>query len=398
MEVDSYMRRYLMVTLIAQMLLIGNVLLACTVFYASDGEMSLGGNNEDGQNPNTKVRFLPPEEGKYGRVYFEYHNFVPQGGMNDQGLFFDHTATGPLDAVLSKHKEGPKRNPVHEVMETCSTVEEALKVYDKYNLQFMREFQTILGDKYGDSAIIEGDVIIRKQGKHQVLTNFHQSKVKSGKYTCERYNIATEMLENADNISVDLFRRILAAVHQEGSKTLYSNIYDLRRGIIYLYHFHNYENVVEIDLKEELKKGKQTHDLPSLFPKTFAAEAYKKNWTEILKRKEEELEKRKAEKLNTNVDPSIYEAYVGRYAMADERGTFINIMREEDKLYYQVGAQKIELLPESESRFFRIFLQISWRPIFRELTITFIKDETGKVNEMEIIRANGSKISAQRIQ
>jgi hypothetical protein len=58
--------------------------------------------------------------------------------MNDQGLFFDHTATGPLEVVLSKHKESPKRNLIYEVMNKCATVEEALAVYDKYNLQYVR--------------------------------------------------------------------------------------------------------------------------------------------------------------------------------------------------------------------------------------------------------------------
>ncbi|MFC1714127.1 DUF3471 domain-containing protein [Candidatus Poribacteria bacterium] len=391
------MKRCLMIILVAQMFLTGSIVVACTVFYASDGEMVLAGNNEDGSNPNTKVLFLPPEEGKYGRVYFEYDNFVPQGGVNDQGLFFDHTATGPLDVVLSKDKESPRRNLIHEVIETCATVEEALKVYDKYNLQFMQKFQTIFGDKTGDSAIIEGDVIIRKQGKYQILTNFHQSKVESGKYPCERYKIAVEMLENADDISVDLFRRILAAVHQEGSKTLYSNIYDLKRGIIYLYHFHNYENVVEIDLKEELKKGKQTHDLPSLFPRTFAAEAYDRNWVKELEKKKEELEERKAAKHNPNVDPEIYEAYVGQYTISSAGlSRTITIMQEEDNLYYKVDSQKIELLPESENRFFHMFLQVSWRAFFREVTVTFLKDETGKVNELEIILVDGRKISAKR--
>ena len=41
------MKRFLIITLIAQMLLIGNALFACTVFYATDGKTSLAGNNED---------------------------------------------------------------------------------------------------------------------------------------------------------------------------------------------------------------------------------------------------------------------------------------------------------------------------------------------------------------
>lgn len=391
------MRKSLMIALIALIFLVSNTLIPCTVFYAAMGGMVLAGNNEDGGNPETRILFFPPEEGKYGRVYFTYNNLSPQGGMNDQGLFFDHTATKPLDVVLSKDKETPRRNIIDEVMETCATVEEALKVYDKYNLQFMRTFQTILGDKTGDSAIIEGDVIIRIKGDYQVSTNFHLSKVKSGKYPCERYNIATEMLESADDISVDFFRRILAAVHQEGrGKTLYSNIYDLKRGIIYVYHFHNYENVVEIDLKEELKKGKQTLNLPSLFPKTFAADAYMKDWPKELERKKVEVEEKKAARINPNVDPSTYKDYVGRYVISDQQGSPITIMQEEDKLYARVSGRKIELLPESEGRFFNIILQVSWRIFITEFTVVFLKEETGQVSELEISYADEIKISARK--
>ena len=50
--------------------------MGCTVLYAYDGQIALGGNNEDYQNPFTKVWFLPPEEGKYGRVYFGFENFI----------------------------------------------------------------------------------------------------------------------------------------------------------------------------------------------------------------------------------------------------------------------------------------------------------------------------------
>ena len=57
---------------------------SCTVFYASDGQVALGGNNEDYRHPFTKAWFLPPEEGKHGRVYFGFENYVWQGGMNER--------------------------------------------------------------------------------------------------------------------------------------------------------------------------------------------------------------------------------------------------------------------------------------------------------------------------
>ena len=74
---------------------------ACTAFMMSDGERVLAGNNEDYNIPHTRVWFVPAENGHYGRVYFGYENWSPQGGMTDQGVFFDFFLTKPLEAQIS---------------------------------------------------------------------------------------------------------------------------------------------------------------------------------------------------------------------------------------------------------------------------------------------------------
>ncbi|RLD05044.1 MAG: hypothetical protein DRI65_09600, partial [Chloroflexota bacterium] len=61
----------------------------CTVIYGVDEENVLGGNNEDFTDSETRIWFLPPEDGKFGRALVGYDSFIWQGGMNDQGLFFD---------------------------------------------------------------------------------------------------------------------------------------------------------------------------------------------------------------------------------------------------------------------------------------------------------------------
>ena len=69
---------------------------ACTAFMMSDGENVLVGNNEDSKIPYTRVWFIPAENGRFGRVYFGYDNWYPQGGMNDRGLFFDYFSVPKL--------------------------------------------------------------------------------------------------------------------------------------------------------------------------------------------------------------------------------------------------------------------------------------------------------------
>jgi hypothetical protein len=249
---------------------------ACTVFSASRGDVVLAGANEDAPFPRGKIWFLPPEEGKYGRVYFGFPDVSRvQAGMNDQGLFWDGLSAERLKVKKSSQKPRPPRFLLEKVMEECATVEEALAVFDSYDLGFMADCIYLLADSTGDSAIVERDAVVRKRGTYQVATNFRHSETKVGEYPCARYKVAAEMLEGGE-VSVDLFRRVLASTHVEAPPhpTVYSTIADLKRGLIYVYHYHNFTNVFVIDVAEELKKGRRTCDLPSLFPRTLMAEYF----------------------------------------------------------------------------------------------------------------------------
>jgi penicillin V acylase-like amidase (Ntn superfamily) len=256
---------------------IANATFACTVFHAADGDVVLGGNNEDWHVPLTKLWFLPEQEGRYGVVYvtFSDHRAI-QGGMNDQGLFFDFLAVKRRDVAPTPDKPPWNAHPLREVMERCATVDEAVEMLEAHNRAFMWRICIFLGDARGDSAIVEAEAVVRKQGTFQVATNFRQSLIPPAESTCRRHRTATRMLSQADAVNVDLFRRICAAVHQRGKNpTLYSTIYDLKRKVVYLYHYHNFENVVTLDLAEELAKGEHVVEMPGLFPKNPAFEQYR---------------------------------------------------------------------------------------------------------------------------
>jgi hypothetical protein len=55
---------------------------------------------------------------------------------------------------------------------------------------------------------------------------------------------------------------------------VYSNIYDLEARQVYVYHFHNFQDEVVIDLEAELERNTGVMDLPTLFPPNDAAQAY----------------------------------------------------------------------------------------------------------------------------
>lgn len=255
----------------------------CTIIYASDEHAALTGNNEDYKSPFGSICFLPAEDGKFGRVYFGWESdgrHYPQGGMNNQGLFFDGATAERVIVPPDSSKPRYHTNLIFKAMEECSTVDQVLKLYEDYDVSGTWNGLYLIGDRFGNSAIIEPETFIRKNGKYQIATNFLQSKIKNDAITDSRYRIATGLFEKSENISVDLFRRILNATHWEeysGSMTvtLYSYICDLKKGDIYIYHFHNFEDCVKINLQEELKKGERTLSIISLFPyETYASKRY----------------------------------------------------------------------------------------------------------------------------
>lgn len=87
------------------------------------------------------------------------------------------------------------------------------------------------------------------------------------------------------------------------------------------------------------------------------------------------------------VDQKIYAAYAGQYELGP--GFVITITEEKGKLLGEApGQPKVELFPESETRFFLKAANIQ---------ITFVKDERGAVSGL-ILRQNDKDLTARRIQ
>ncbi len=242
---------------------------SCTIFYAVQNDVILAGNNEDWKDPYTHMWFYPANESSYGWVKFGFGSGFPQGGVNDQGLFWDATA-GPYLAMPDSEAnkiliDGPV---MQKVIEECANIAEALEIFNHYYCEDQYNAQYILGDSSGHSMIVEGDNVILNENNFQVLTNFYQSHPDLGGYPCWRYETAVEHLENCDSLTTWLAGTVLASTHQEGKyPTQYSNIYDLKASIIYLFYYHNYEEFLVINLQDELGKGYNTYAIPQIFSK-----------------------------------------------------------------------------------------------------------------------------------
>ena len=118
--------------------------------------------------------------------------------------------------------------------------------------------------------------MIFKTKDYQVCTNFYQSDPESGIsigfYPCRRYQLLNEELQKTTNYSVEFVKELLQKVHIENQdsphgtiSTVYSLIIDQNNRKIYVYNFHNYEDVVILDIDEVLSKAAQRMPLKNLF-------------------------------------------------------------------------------------------------------------------------------------
>ena len=323
---------------------------ACTAFLMKSGNKVLVGNNEDGSNPETRIWTVPSgSKGTFGRVCFGFNDLSAQGAVNEKGLWFD--AFG-----LPSEPTYPVRGEIYPgdlqdlIMAECTTVNDVIAMLKKYNRSQMTRYQWMFSDREGNSIIVEADTIIQRQGNFQVVTNFRNSKHPAGKgYECDRYQTATKLLGNCKEANLQTMRKILSDTHSEGQDvTLYSYIADLTNGLIYVYHFHNFENVAVLDIRRELAKGSQVYKLADLFPTTVAAETFaywaRKTLTDL-----------KKSRFFTGFDFKSLAGYCGDYLISEPDimlRQLITITKSDTTLNLHLnGGGSYELIPDSPKSF-----------------------------------------------
>lgn len=256
-------------------------LISCTIFTASQGNRVFFGNNEDWNKPVSYYWVEPSGNGKYGVVYFGFGNFWPQGGLNEKGLAFDVNALPRTP--LNPHPEKPRIDrPLYSFLRTCATVDELIETVKSYGWESRWKSQVHVADRTGNAVVIsagaDGEIAFTRKPEgdgYLLSTNFNLANPSNGTYPCWRYDKAKTLLEkigSEKDLNVEAFRDILNAVHQEGASvnTLYSNVYDLTNGLIYLYHWHQFEEAAVINVADEIRKKRQPTPVTTLFsPKTI---------------------------------------------------------------------------------------------------------------------------------
>jgi hypothetical protein len=230
----------------------------------------LAGNNEDRNHPETLVNFFPATDRFFGRIVFGYDDSPFQGGMNDQGLFIDGNSLAPTGWQPVPGKPTFRGIVIMVVLGTCATCEDVKDLFEKYNMPGLERARFPVADRTGASMVVEygrGAVrFVETDTWYQIATNFVISNFSSGNYPSRRYKDADAVLSGAEKLSFDLIRKALSKTYQKGrSLTVYSNIYDLKKGIIHTYLLGNFEEAIVMNLEEELEKGQRRLTLASLF-------------------------------------------------------------------------------------------------------------------------------------
>jgi hypothetical protein len=227
---------------------------ACTIFILTDGKRALFCNNEDWSNPKTRIWFVPGSKSNLGCAYVGFDDGWAQGGLNAKGLAFDWVA-----GFMEKWEPDPglkvvRGSPSQRMVETCSTVEDAIAFYRNYREPGFYRAKILIADRTGASVIIGA-----RDGNLQVEKASRSRGFGFGRQTLDR------MLAKDSAPTIVNSASILRACLQNGPyATKYSNVFDLITGDIFLYQFRESLDAVKLDLFAELRKGGHYYDIPQI--------------------------------------------------------------------------------------------------------------------------------------
>lgn len=253
----------------------------CSMYKVSQNNCTMVGNNEDSWGRDSQIWFEPKGPGKYGVVCVGYarKQLNPDGAMNEAGLCFDAFSMPHRTNVPKRDmkKSDFSYSNLKEIMQQFQTVEEVYTYLKQKNLQVLNGSPLFHGgmllfvDKKGNYLVVEADKMSMGSDPTFVLANFSIAHTKNLKtIKMERYCKGVSFLQKypyKTNLSYCEALSETMSVNRPkiGDGTLYTNIFDLNKGLVHLYFYRDFQNKITFDLKNELKKGHRVYDMASLF-------------------------------------------------------------------------------------------------------------------------------------
>jgi len=249
---------------------------ACTAFKSTHDGRTYIGCNEDSWSINANVRFEQGRDGGYGTLYFANYNGHPtramsdQLGMNEAGLVFDILIVdyGPV-----KRRAGmpavETSDAIRHIMRTCATVQEA-EAYLRTVNTGPAVGQLFFCDAQGGYLVLEPDTLFTGNDPWFALGNWRMSTCSDpSTIPIARLQAGRQLLMNGGGTSWEGAENVLSTMtacrSKMGEGTLYSVLFDPAEKKAHLYFYHDFNQRVTFDLKQELSKGDRTLDMASLF-------------------------------------------------------------------------------------------------------------------------------------
>ena len=238
------------------------------------------GNNEDSWRLTSRIWFEQGGKDKFGVAYVGYSDKnAGDGAVNEAGLAFDAFTMPQRENLKIYNSQKPwfSYQMLATIMQQCRNVDEVYAFLSRYSLAVLNGSPLFNGgmlwfiDKSGKYLSVEADTMIMGNESKYVLANFSVSGTPDfSTIKMERYCKGVAFLKNKLDTSLAFCTALSDTMHVSrkklGDGTLYTSIYDLEQGKIYLYFFHDYKHLLSFDLKSELAKGDHSYALPSLFP------------------------------------------------------------------------------------------------------------------------------------
>ncbi|MBN8247498.1 MAG: hypothetical protein J0L84_08650 [Verrucomicrobia bacterium] len=227
---------------------------ACTIFVLTDADRTLFFNNGDWFNPATRLWFVPAGKDHLGCAYLGFDNGWAQGGLNTAGLAFDWVSGFEEKYEPGRDLQSVRGNPSERMLESCTTVEEAVAFYRRYREPDFARSRILIADRTGAS------VVIGASGEQLQVASLRQSRGFGwGRAALER-ELAKSPAPTVANGAA-----ILRACRQAGDGgTKYSNVFDLRSGGMVLFPIPGRDESVALTLAAELAKGPHYYDITGL--------------------------------------------------------------------------------------------------------------------------------------
>ena len=268
-------------TLLVAILLFSNSGYACSMYKITLDDKTIVGNNEDWINANSEIWFVPAGDNLYGVMNVGFEDGFAQGAINEAGLIFDGFAMPYLKVKNRKGKTKVKEEElIAPIMHNYSNVIQVKEHLSKIDLSILEKSMLVFVDRSGEYLIVEGDELILGNDGEKSFSNYYPSQNPNPEsFKAATYQKGLAYLNASDSAAeFDYCSSVMNNFKQ--NLTQYTTIYDLKECKIRLYHYQNFEEYIEINLTEELMKGKHKLSIPQLFPKNTKGYKYYKTYND----------------------------------------------------------------------------------------------------------------------